>query len=353
MADVGDFDMSDSRLDVVQLEGLVILKIIKHCKEHVPESVTGQLLGMDVGATLEVTNSFPFPTRDTSDASASDSTGDSGAGAAEDNAESGAEYQLEMMRCLREVNVDSNTVGWYQSTYLGSFVNESMIETQYNYQVTIPKAVLVVYDSLRTKQGALSLKAYRLTAAFMALYKSATFTQESLRDAGLSFADVMEEVPTVIHNSHLINAFLYESEADPKIPLDFERLDLSTNPFLEKTFELMSEYLDDLSQEQNKYAYYQRTLARQQAQQQAYFNRRKQQGLDDDDDTTANPLFKPIPSPSRLDALLITNQINNYCHQVNQFAGNSFSKLFLLNSVSGAAAGAADDSGANAKDAQK
>ncbi len=24
----------------------------------------------------------------------------------------GASYQLEMMRCLREVNVDNNTVGW-------------------------------------------------------------------------------------------------------------------------------------------------------------------------------------------------------------------------------------------------
>lgn len=24
----------------------------------------------------------------------------------------GANYQLEMMRCLREINVDNNTVGW-------------------------------------------------------------------------------------------------------------------------------------------------------------------------------------------------------------------------------------------------
>ena len=27
----------------------------------------------------------------------------------------GANYQLEMMRCLREVNVDNNTVGWCAS----------------------------------------------------------------------------------------------------------------------------------------------------------------------------------------------------------------------------------------------
>ncbi len=34
--------------------------------------------------------------------------------AEEDNEDenAGASYQLDMMRCLREVNVDNNTVGW-------------------------------------------------------------------------------------------------------------------------------------------------------------------------------------------------------------------------------------------------
>ncbi|KAK4418472.1 Eukaryotic translation initiation factor 3 subunit H [Sesamum alatum] len=40
-------------LRVVQIEGLVILKIIKHCKEFSPALVTG-LLGLDVGSVLEV-----------------------------------------------------------------------------------------------------------------------------------------------------------------------------------------------------------------------------------------------------------------------------------------------------------
>ena len=38
-----------------------VLKIIKHCKEFSPALVTGQLLGLDVGSVLEVTNCFPFP----------------------------------------------------------------------------------------------------------------------------------------------------------------------------------------------------------------------------------------------------------------------------------------------------
>ena len=41
----------------------VVLKIIKHCKEFSPALVTGQLLGLDVGSVLEVTNCFPFPVR--------------------------------------------------------------------------------------------------------------------------------------------------------------------------------------------------------------------------------------------------------------------------------------------------
>ncbi len=51
----------DTRLRAVQLEGHVILKIVKHCQECAPNLVTGQLLGLDVGQTLEVTDSFPFP----------------------------------------------------------------------------------------------------------------------------------------------------------------------------------------------------------------------------------------------------------------------------------------------------
>lgn len=47
----------------VQVEGQVILKIAKHCREHASGTnvVTGQLLGLDVGQTLEVTDCFPFP----------------------------------------------------------------------------------------------------------------------------------------------------------------------------------------------------------------------------------------------------------------------------------------------------
>jgi len=40
----------------VELDGLVVLQIIKHCSEAFPETVAGTLLGMDVNDKLEVTH---------------------------------------------------------------------------------------------------------------------------------------------------------------------------------------------------------------------------------------------------------------------------------------------------------
>jgi len=231
------------------------------------------------------------------------------------------------MRCLREVNVDNNTVGWYTSTYLGSFLHEGMIDTQYNYQATIKKCVVIVFDPLKTAQGLLSLKAFRLSQSFMDLYSKQSFTKESLDQASLSYRDVFEQIPIRIHNGHLINALLYDLDGD-SISANFERLNLSTNPFLEKTLEFSIDCLDDLSVEQNKFQYYQKSLQRQQTQMQAYLQKKKAEGTaDDEEDLTA--IFKPIPQPSRLESLLITNQISNYCEQINTFAGTSFTKLFL------------------------
>ena len=47
----------------VQLEGQVLMKIAQHCKDNASLNtvVTGQLLGLDIDTTLEVTDCFPFP----------------------------------------------------------------------------------------------------------------------------------------------------------------------------------------------------------------------------------------------------------------------------------------------------
>mmetsp|Transcript_5267 Transcript_5267/g.33106 ORF Transcript_5267/g.33106 Transcript_5267/m.33106 type:complete len:97 (+) Transcript_5267:246-536(+) len=51
------------RLQCVRLDARAVLQIAKHCRETMPDLVSGQLLGLDVRDTLEVTYCFPFPVR--------------------------------------------------------------------------------------------------------------------------------------------------------------------------------------------------------------------------------------------------------------------------------------------------
>ncbi len=60
-ASIASGKAQDQPLRSVQLDGHVVLKIIKHCRESYPTLVTGQLLGLDIGQTLEVTNCYAFP----------------------------------------------------------------------------------------------------------------------------------------------------------------------------------------------------------------------------------------------------------------------------------------------------
>jgi translation initiation factor 3 subunit H len=87
-----------------------------------------------------------------------------------------------------------------------------------------------------------------------------------------------------------------------------------------------------------QFQYYYRNLSRQQVQQQSWLQKRRAENaarrlsgeelLPEED--PSNPIFKTLPEPSRLDSYLITNQIANYCGQVNGFAGQSLSKMYLM-----------------------
>lgn len=55
---------------------------------------------------------------------------------------------MEMMRSLRHVNIDHLHVGWYQSTYYGSFVSRALLDSQFSYQHAIEESVVLIYGKL-------------------------------------------------------------------------------------------------------------------------------------------------------------------------------------------------------------
>jgi len=310
--------------NVVQIDGLVLLKIINHCRDHMPEVVTGQLLGLDIEGRLEVTNCFPIPL----------------SSHPEDDTDA---YQIEMMKQLRAVNVDNNTVGWYQSAYLGTFLSQSMVEAQYQYQKQIAASVLLVYDPAQTTKGRLALKAFRLTDSFMTYYeKSKQHNQQNTIKGDEGWGEVFEELPIKVHNSHLIHAFLYELRENNSMNCDYDRLSVSSQVVLEKHLSSISTALDDYANEQGRFQFYQRLVGRVKAQQATYLAKRASDqeareaaGKDPlpEEDLTKNPLWKPVPKPSRLESVLLSNQIEHYTKEVESNTTQGFNKLYIVKSL--------------------
>ncbi|XP_043923001.1 eukaryotic translation initiation factor 3 subunit H [Protopterus annectens] len=317
----------DSAVKQVQIEGLVVLKIIKHYHEEGQgnEVVQGVLLGLVVDDRLEITNCFPFPQHTEEDADFDE-----------------VQYQMEMMRNLRHVNIDHLHVGWYQSTFYGSFVSRALLDSQFSYQHAIEESVVLIYDPIKTGQGSLSLKAYRLTPKLMEVCKEKDFSPEGLKKATIGYENMFEEVPIVIKNSHLINVLMWELEEKSAASEKHELLNLSSSNHLEKTLQLLMDRVDDMSQDIIKYNTYLRNASKQQQQKHQYLQRRQLENsqrvsrgeppLPEED---ISKLFKPPQPPSRMDTLLTSGQINNYCQHAKEFASQNLGKLFMAEALQG------------------
>lgn len=330
---------------------------------------------MDVNGLLEVTNTFPFPTIDNA---ATDGHQDgSMLAAAAPRQKSNIAYQNEMVRHLKEVNVDANSVGWYTSATMGNFVNMSFIENQYHYQKDNASTVGLVYDTSKSSQGNLTLKAYRLAPSFMTAYKEGKFTTEryddgmlsitsqqsltheySLQKSKMTFRDILTEVPVNVHNSHLLTTFLHqlsaprsqdelekpnslaELEREPiEAPLypSIDNLDVSIDPYLEKTCDLLLESIEGHYTDLNNFQFYQRQLGREQAKISQWQAKRKaenaqrtlaKQPLLPEDEWQR--LFKLPQEPSRLEGMLNAKQVEQYGKQVDGFTAGISTKMFAV-----------------------
>uniref|UniRef100_A0A2P2HXY0 Eukaryotic translation initiation factor 3 subunit H n=2 Tax=Hirondellea gigas TaxID=1518452 RepID=A0A2P2HXY0_9CRUS len=310
-------------INLVQLEGVALMKIIKHCHEestNTAEVAQGVLLGLMVDEVLEITNCFPFPTNaDDLDVE---------------------EYQLDMMRHLRKVNVDHLSVGWYQSSQLGNFVTRHLMDSQFSYQASIEESVVLIYDPLKTARGFLSIKAYRLTPESISVLQEREYTPDVLRKLKLSHDNLFTEVKVVIKNSHLINALqceLYEQMPGHEAS---QFLDLGSLSTLDRQLRVLMESVDELSQEASKFNNYQRQVSKLSQDKHKHIlkraadnSARQARGEPPLPEEDLSKLFKPIPSLPRLDATVTAGQINTYCKELSQFCSQSLGKFFVAKAL--------------------
>merc|ERR1719402_1273332 len=198
-----------------------------------------------------------------------------------------------MMRRLRMVNVDHQHVGWYQSAQFGNFLSPQLLESQFSYQTSIEELVCLIFDTAKTAQGFLSVKAYRMTKEAIKMFKEGDFSPESIKD---------------LHTAHT----------------------------LETELRAMMDAVDELNQESIKFNKHQNMVLKQYQEKTRWIQKRQlenqarstrgEEPLPDEDLTK---MFKIPMAPSRLNPLILSGTISHTADEVSEFCSQSVAKLFL------------------------
>uniref|UniRef100_A0A7S0ZE47 MPN domain-containing protein n=1 Tax=Timspurckia oligopyrenoides TaxID=708627 RepID=A0A7S0ZE47_9RHOD len=328
------FARSD-QIEIVELEGLVVMKIIKHAQENYPSNVAGQLLGMDVESThLEITNSYPFPPLSSSSSEQNDAFGNEEFALDHYVQIDHLQYQLDMMHCVREVNIDHQVVGWYQSTgsKVSSFLTPQWLETQASYQSNLNAVVCLIYDPVRTVEGSLNLRAFRIGSKFMNLYENSSFDSFSFAKFDVnSIEEIIEEVPIRIRNVSLINAMVSTLEISDEMTgvndLCTIRLDDVKLPILEQSLDSVLNELDEVTRDQSRYTFFVRNFMKVHgAQLDAILKKKKNKAKNasssrdwEKSETVAlNAMF--ANEPQRLETKLILRDLESYLDTINKLS---------------------------------
>eukprot|EP00439_Symbiodinium_sp_Y106_P051473 s406_g6.t2 len=125
--------------------------------------------------------------------------------------------------------------------------------------------------------------------------------------------EMFTEIPIVVTASPLAECFLLDwSITNPLATTSqVETLDVENQAFFEKNVQLLSSSLANLAEEQTKMAMYERNAGRK------------------GDDKGKGKGYR-TQQPQPLDTMVLSKQIQNYCKAINNYAGDAFSKVYLV-----------------------
>lgn len=334
-------EMSKATTTAVRLDGLALTKLVQHSREVHPAHAYGVLLGLHLDGELEVNNGFALPhlpsPSEREDAAEPDSP----------IKKLVTRYSAAMVRNLREVNADANPVGIYVGCLMGQFLNTSLIEALFAVSDMIEKsgtpgqgrAILLVHDLAQSAMGNTEIRAFRLAPDFIAAYQEGKFTVQTLLEHELTFSKVLIEIPVSQHNTAFLDAFVstlstvpaaspcavplstQDKLQAPVAPLDTHapnaNLTLALTPTLSTAVAKTLDSLDEFASESGNIGFQLRQLARERVRAQTYLERKKvendaraAQGQAPLPVEDVNKLFKLHQQPSRLETLMLLNQMD-------------------------------------------
>jgi len=306
----------ETRISLIQLEGLALLKIIRHCDQAVvdSDSIFGTLCGLIQGDTLEITDCFPVR---------------ADVGHDED-------YQKEMLKNLGEMGVHNLDVGMYRCAFYNDFFADSNIASeQYAWQSKFPSSVLLVYDPLTTRHGHLALKAFRLTKAVMRILSEkdgGSVSAQELAEYQISTQDVFEEVPIVLKNHLLVEAFLFELKQQGTININGESLAMHNENDVVDMMVRMGDTVHKFKKEQDDFRKHLREMREWESDKQKFLQENKKRSVTPEQRALEfekrNKDRKPTPI-NRLDSLLCTTLMDSLSEEMLETVHNDFLRIWV------------------------
>ena len=116
-----------------------------------------------------------------------------------------------MMKNLRESNVDTNTVGWYQTCSFDAFVSSNLTEAQLIYQSTIPSSIVLIVDTSKVNLSLPIVRAFQIRQNYREI-----LLKECADSEVNKFNLIFKEFPVKIHTSVLDKLFLSQEASNNK-----------------------------------------------------------------------------------------------------------------------------------------
>jgi len=201
---------------------------------------------------------------------------------------------------------------------------------------------VLVYDPVISAQGTLSIRAFKLSDTVLQLYKQRRpITLSVASELGLTSQMLLVELPVRLKVGALHRALLLWLADHEELAESLEALDLSNADHIKKNLEHILLCLGELQREQNALAQWQRAVGRLDSQQKQFIEKRKAENAlrkargesllaeDVHDLELENPsLFRKIPEPGRLDAMLLTLRASDQASQVANYAGRALTNQY-------------------------
>jgi len=319
-AQLANIESKEKTITQIKLEGMALLKIIRHCDSAVvdSDSIFGTLCGLVDDNILEITDCFPVSS---------------------DVGNDHVQYQADMLKIMGEMKRHNLPVGWYRCAFYNDFFADSKIPSiQHTWQMKFPSSVILVYDPLNTRHGRLALKAFRLKKPVMKILSSSQgqmCSAEILAQIGVSTHDVFEEVPIVLRNHHLIQAFLFELKQQGSINISGESLAMHNQNDVVDMMTRMGDTVRKFREQNDKYRKYIRDMRDWNSEKEKFVNsgdKRKTPEQRAGEFEKIKRDQKP-DALNRLDSVLCTTLMDSLSEEMLEAVQNDFLRIWVTKGI--------------------